>query len=151
MGSAGAGDLGRVGVAAELPPPTKPRVRLLVGGTPAPKGSRIPGHRKDGSIYTRPASAKEKSWVEAVAYSARANRPGGQVLEPPYDVELTIYLPEPAKPKYGWPTKDGDGDKLERAILDGLVQGGLLVDDRHVTGCHWRKRFGVPGVLVVVR
>jgi len=89
--------------------------------------------------------------VEAVAYSARANRPGGKVLEPPYELELVVSLPEPAAPKYTWPTKDGDGDKLERAILDGLVKGGLLVDDRHIVECCWRKQFGVPGVAVVVR
>jgi Holliday junction resolvase RusA-like endonuclease len=89
--------------------------------------------------------------MEAVAYSARANRPGGKALQPPYELELTISMPEPANPKYPWPTKDGDGDKLERAILDGLVQGGLLVDDRHVIECHWRKLFGTPGVAVMVR
>ncbi len=127
------------------------RVSLVIAGVPAPKGSRIPGRRKDGSIYTRPASASEKSWTEAVAYSAMANRPGGKVLEPPYELELTISMPKPASPKYAWPTKDGDGDKLERAILDGLVLGGLLVDDRHVIDCHWRKRFGTPGVAVIVR
>lgn len=153
MGSAWA-QSGNGLVAPDAPPAVeqrRPRAHLLIGGIPAPKGSRIPGRRKDGSIYTRPASAGEKSWIEAVAYSARANRPVGGALEPPYEIELTIYLPEPAKPKYGWPTKDGDGDKLERAILDGLVKGGLLVDDRHIIDCHWRKEFGTPGVAVVVR
>ena len=72
-------------------------------------------------------------------------------MEPPYELELTISMPKPAKPKYAWPTKDGDGDKLERAILDGLVQGGLLIDDRHIIDCHWRKGFGTPGVAVIVR
>jgi len=73
------------------------------------------------------------------------------MLEPPYALELDVRLPRPANPKYAWPTKDGDGDKLERAILDGLVKGGLLVDDRHIVECRWRKSFGVPGVSVIVR
>jgi Holliday junction resolvase RusA-like endonuclease len=72
------------------------------------------------------------------------------MLEPPYSIELRFYLPEPAKPKYAWPTKDGDGDKLERAVLDGLVRGGMILDDRHATGCSWTKEFGVPGVAVVI-
>jgi Holliday junction resolvase RusA-like endonuclease len=133
-----------------MPPGRPERASLRIAGIPAPKGSRIPGHRNDGSIFTRPASAGEKSWIEAVAYAARANRPGGKVLEPPYELELVVSMPEPAKPKYGWPSR-GDGDKLERAILDGLVKGGLLVDDRHIVECRWRKEFGVPGVAVTVR
>jgi len=155
MGTAGARNPGCDGVAVADAPSAveqgKPRAHILIGGIPAPKGSRTPGRRKDGSTYTRPASAGEKSWVEAVAYSARVNRPTGRALEPPYELELTITLREPANPKYSWPTKDGDGDKLERAILDGLVKGGLLVDDRHVVACHWRKEFGTPGVAVVVK
>jgi hypothetical protein len=59
-------------------PVTEHRVSLLIAGIPAPKGSRIPGHRKDGSIFTRPANPSEKSWAEAVAYSAKANRPSGK-------------------------------------------------------------------------
>lgn len=128
-----------------------PRVSLAIAGLPAPKGSRTPGRRKDGTIFTRPASAGEASWVEVVAYSARVNRPGGKVLEPPYVLELNVRLPRPANPKYDWPTKDGDGDKLERAILDGLVKGGLLVDDRHIVECRWTKAFGTPGVSVTVK
>jgi Holliday junction resolvase RusA-like endonuclease len=128
----------------------RPRVSILIAGLPAPKGSRIPGRRKDGSIYTRPASAGEKAWTEQVAYCAMANRPAGKTLEPPYEIELTVRMPRPAKPTYDWPTR-GDGDKLERAILDGLVKGELLVDDRHIIDCHWRKEYGSPGVSVVVR
>ena len=151
MGTTGTGDPRRDGVAAAVAPAAqRPRAHLLIFGVPAPKGSRIPGRRKDGTIYTRPASEREKGWVAAVAYSARANRPGGQPLEPPYEIELRIFLPWPAHPKYDWPTKDGDGDKLERAILDGLVQGGLLIDDRHVIACRWRKQFGAPGVAITV-
>lgn len=133
---------------------TGPRASLRIPGIPTPKGSRTPGARKDGSIYTRPAAAGEKAWTDAVAYCARANRPGGKTLEPPYVVELHFSLPEPAAPKYDWPTKDGDGDKLERATLDGLVKGGLLVDDRHIIDCRWTKQFvgaAAAGVAVVVR
>jgi Holliday junction resolvase RusA-like endonuclease len=95
-----------------------------------------------------------KSWVEAVGYSARANRVGGKPLEPPYVIELEFRMPRPADPKYGWPTKDGDIDKLARGALDGLVQGGLLVDDRHVVDLRATKVFtgpGATGVTVVVR
>jgi Holliday junction resolvase RusA-like endonuclease len=84
-----------------------------------------------------------------VAYAARANRPGGKTLEPPYRIELEFRMPRPAKPKYDWPVV-GDIDKLERGVLDGLVRGGLIVDDRHIIDLSSSKRFGTPGVAVTV-
>jgi Holliday junction resolvase RusA-like endonuclease len=123
-----------------------PRVSLLVAGKPAPKGSRVFYGKGRGS---RESSVACKPWVEAVAYSARVNSFGGP-LEPPYEVHLKFWMPEGKRPKYGWPSSDGDIDKLVRAVLDGLVQGGLLVDDRHVTKLVSEKTFGSPGVSVVV-
>jgi len=125
------------------------RVSFRVAGLPAPKGSRIPGRRKDGTIYTRPANASEKSWTEAVAYVARAKRPGGKMLKPPYAVELEFHLPRPKQPKYEWPVR-ADLDKLERAVLDGLTQGGLIVDDRHVVELRSRKSFVLHGATTGV-
>ena len=125
------------------------RVSIVIAGIPSPKGSRIPGRRKDGTIYTRPANPGEKSWTEAIAYSARANRPGGKALEPPYEIELVFSMPRPAKPSYEWPSKS-DTDKLARCALDGLVDGGLLVDDRHVVKLSASKKYGTPGVTVSV-
>jgi hypothetical protein len=43
-----------------------------------------------------------------------------------------------------WPVV-GDVDKLARAVVDGLVQGGALADDRHVTALTVGKRFAEPG------
>jgi Holliday junction resolvase RusA-like endonuclease len=121
------------------------RATLLIAGHPAPKGSRV--HFKNGG--SREMSKRCKPWVEQIAYAAMVNRPaGGQPLEPPYEVELSFSMPEGQRPKYGWPTKDGDLDKLVRACLDGLTQGGLLVDDRHVTRIVTEKSFGVPGVTI---
>lgn len=129
---------------------SKHRVSLVISGIPAPKGSKDVYHRRNGSAYVRESSAAVGPWVEQVAYCARANLPGGKPLEPPYAIALDIRLPEPTKPKYPWPSKDGDIDKLERAILDGLVRGGLLLDDRHVVDLHSRKSFGVPGVTIAI-
>ena len=122
------------------------RASFVLAGHPAPKGSRI----YYGNGRSKEASARCKSWVQAVAYAARANRPVGGVLDPPYEVELTFCMPKGQRPKYKWPTKDGDLDKLVRAVLDGMTQGGLIVDDRHVTRIVTEKRFGVPMVEVAV-
>lgn len=123
-----------------------PRASIRIAGHPAPKGSRT----FLGKGRSRESSERCGPWVETVAYAARANRPGGKVLEPPYKIELVFSMPEGQKPKWAWPTKDGDGDKLERAIFDALKIGGLIVDDRHVIACTWRKQFGVPSVRVLI-
>jgi Holliday junction resolvase RusA-like endonuclease len=125
------------------------RASFRVPGTPAPKGSRIPGRRKDGSIFTRPASKREKPWGETVALIARGYRPpGGKPLEPPYEIDLVFVMPRGDRNKYAWPAV-GDLDKLIRATLDGLTVGGLIVDDRHVTDLHSSKRFGDPSTIGV--
>jgi Holliday junction resolvase RusA-like endonuclease len=102
-------------------------VLFTVLGTPAPKGSRIVGRRRDGSTYTRPAAKGEKAWVEAVAAEARTFDP----LEAPYTIAVFFRLPRPMRPAHEWPTR-GDLDKFVRATLDGLTLGGLISDDRHV-------------------
>ena len=63
---------------------------------------------------------------------------------------MVFSMPKGKTAKYDWPTKDGDLDKLERAVLDGLVRGELIVDDRHVVGLRSRKRFGTPGVAIAI-
>lgn len=125
------------------------RAFLHVAGIPAPKGSRTVGTRRDGSHYTRESSKAAGPWSEQVAYAARANRPGGRTLEPPYTVELEFSMPTPQRSKHEWPSKS-DVDKLTRLILDALVVGGLLVDDRHVVKLIASKRFGTPGVAISI-
>lgn len=109
---------------------------LSIYGTPAPKGSRIPGLRKDGTVFTRPASKNEKAWVECVAREALSH----ELLEPPYMLVLTFHMARPKKPAHGWPTR-GDLDKLVRSTIDGLVNGNLILDDRHVVVISASKRW----------
>lgn len=105
------------------------RAQFTVKGHPAPKGSRTflgsGGASKESSDRCKP-------WVEAVVYAARGQRPGGKTLPPPYKIGLRFVMPMAENPKWPWPTADGDLDKLERAVLDGLTQGDLILDDRHV-------------------
>ena len=126
-------------------------VRLFVPAAPTPKGSRTSGVRRDGSVFTRPASKAEHPWVEAVARVALGHR--WRAPAPPYAVELAFVMPRPTRPEHPWPSL-GDLDKLERAVLDGLVRGGVLSDDRHVvelgSSKAWAPSNGEPGVGVVV-
>lgn len=86
--------------------------------------------------------------MEAVSRAAGAT--GIPTLEPPYEVHLSFSMPEPKKPKYGWPVNDGDLDKLVRAVLDGMQRGELITDDKHVTKITTEKKFGTPHVAVII-
>jgi Holliday junction resolvase RusA-like endonuclease len=109
-------------------------IRVTVAGRPAPKGSRIAGKTKRGKFYTYPASRYEVPWVDAVADATRVVMRHQETLAPPYRVELDLRIARPkrnAPSAYPWPTQH-DIDKLARAVIDGLVKGKAMVDDRHV-------------------
>lgn len=118
------------------------RAQFVVKGHPAPKGSRT----FLGGGASKESSDNCKPWVEAVAFAAKGQRPkGGDFLPPPYEIGLRFVMPRPASPKYEWPSSDGDLDKLARAVLDGLTQGGLILDDRHVVQLDTVKEFCESG------
>ena len=121
-------------------------VTLNVSGEPAPKGSRTVGTRKNGSVYTRPASSKEKTWQKAVSEACV----GVPCLDGPYEVEVRFRFASPQKPKYKYPSRT-DIDKLCRSTLDGLVQGELISDDRHVTRLVAQKEYGDEGAVILIR
>lgn len=117
------------------------QVRLTVRGRIAGKGSRTVRPLPNGAVVTRPASKYEKPFVKAVAETAAWRKSeGGDLPVAPYRVELDFYFDPPAKPSHPYPTRV-DLDKAVRAVLDGLVAGGLMVDDRHVTELVARKHF----------
>lgn len=120
-----------------------------VRGRLGPKGSRVTGFRNNGSAYSRPASIYEQPWTDAVA--AAASR--FPTIELPYQIELEFRVTRPKKSKYQWPSQS-DLDKLERGTADGLVKGGVIVDDRHIIKSVTTKRYThegeVEGVTITV-
>src|SRR3954469_807742 len=116
-------------------------VCVEVSGRPAPKGSRTAAKTKGGKLYTYPASKLERPWVEAVTEATRQVMRHRSTPAPPYHVGLTLRIPKGRTGSaYSWPTQH-DVDKLARAVIDGLVKGKALVDDRHVTSLTVCKLF----------
>jgi Holliday junction resolvase RusA-like endonuclease len=103
--------------------------RFWVPGVPTTKGSKNIG--RYGQVYEQ-GGAKLRDWLNAVAQYAMVERKGFRV-EWPCGVELDFYIGG----------RDKDLDKLERAVWDGLVMGGLLADDKWVTESRARKTRGV--------
>lgn len=128
-----------------------PRAQFVVKGHPAPKGSRT---FLGGKGASKESSDRCKPWVEAIVFAARGQRPGGKMLPPPYKIGLRFVMPMADNPKWGWPTADGDLDKLARAVLDALVYGGCIGDDSQVITLNAHKLYAtadkLPGVSVLL-
>jgi Holliday junction resolvase RusA-like endonuclease len=115
---------------------------VMVPGTPAPKGSMIPGRTRDGRLFVREDNRATKPWRKKV-YAAGLllmKRAGGTILGP-VGVDVTLTLARPATVDRQWPHVRGsnDVDKLARTVLDGLQDSGLIRDDAQVVELVARK------------
>lgn len=117
-------------------------VKLIVRGVPGPKGSRNVG--RHGGTYEQSKIAVQ--WTKDVAEACRVQ--GLPKLDPPYEVSISFAMPTPDKATYAWPVR-GDLDKLERATLDGLQQGGVITEDKHVVALASDKQFGTATGAVI--
>lgn len=120
-------------------------VVLRVDGIAAPQGSKV--RTRYGM---RESSKRMKPWRDLVIAEASATCDRLALLGPleaPYRVEVWFYFTKPRTTRHSHPTAPtiGDGDKLTRAVWDGLVQGGLLEDDRHVVEWGGGKKWAGPG------
>lgn len=107
-------------------------MRIEVAGIPAPQGSK----RHVGGGRMVEASRAVGPWREAVrAETQRAIKTihNSEPFTGPTGVKAWFYLPKPkSAPANARPDKRPDLDKLCRAVLDGITDGGALLDDGQV-------------------
>lgn len=109
---------------------------INVSGMPAPQGSK----RHVGGGRMVEMSKAVGPWREAVRSETQramkdAHMPGWETpFDGPVSVTIRFILPRPKSvPKrITWPAKRPDLDKLARAVLDGLTDGGAWLDDGQV-------------------
>lgn len=137
------------------------RVEFVVRGTPVPQGSKTvyAGRAVDAN------AKKLRPWRRAIATAAR-DAAGDVMLEGPVQVVAHFYVPRP-KGHYGagrnagrlrpsaprYPAVKPDLDKLVRALLDGITDGGAWNDDAQVVHIAARKVYAAgdaSGVTVVL-
>ena len=119
---------------------------VTVLGTPIPQGSmKSLGPRR----LVHSNGEKLRPWRDTIAWHVRQNMAdlGLQPFEGPVAVRVTFTLPRPkSAPKSRWaPDRKPDGDKLERALFDGITAGGGWVDDAQVVNCAWSKAYPADG------
>lgn len=126
-----------------------------VPGTPVPQGS-MQGFVRGRRVVLVADNAKDlKPWRASVAAHclARVRLAGWRTLVGPCAVSVAFWLPRPAIAyRRRWPHVKPDVDKLARAALDGIVEGGAIHDDALVVDLTASKRYAVerPGMRVRV-
>jgi crossover junction endodeoxyribonuclease RusA len=111
-----------------------------VEGIPAPQGSktRMPnGAVIEGASAT--GRAKHRAWRTAVSQAARTAAGRHGRIDGPTVLVAYFRVPRPkSRPKshHGWHVVMPDKDKVLRATLDGLADGGLIRNDAQVCEIH---------------
>ena len=115
-------------------------VRFFIPGIPVQQGSKTAFVVGKRAVVTDQNKAKLKPWRAVVA--AHADR--GVTFDEPVAVGLIFYMPRPARPRWNVPAVKPDIDKLVRALLDGLTDGGLISDDARVVRLTAEERYATP-------
>lgn len=133
-------------------------ILIHVSGKPAPQGSKV--RNRAGAIYE--SNNRTGPWREAVR--AETQRIIRAMAGPPYiqgeavEVWLLFRMARPAG-HYGSgrnasnlragapirPAVTPDGDKLARAVFDGITEGGAIADDKQIADYHVSKDYCYPG------
>ncbi len=132
-------------------------LHIRVNGIPAPQGSKR--HVGNGRMVEQ--SKAVGPWREAVRAQAQAAiGPRWRALDGPVDVSLVFTFPrpnahygtgrnagklKPSAPRFPATRRRGDIDKLVRAVLDGITQGGAIADDGLVVMLDAVKLYPVDG------
>jgi len=128
--------------------------RVFVQGKASSQGSKVGGKRRDGTVFTRPATKTERPWRQLLT-----DRISQEWVGPPWDgaLELTMTFAF-VRPKSGegkkrpWPSVRPDGDKLQRAVQDALKLAGAIVQDSHIVSWVGQKVYrDIPGVEIELR
>lgn len=117
-------------------------IAFFVAGLPAAQGSK----RHVGGGRLIEMSKAVGPWREAVRAETQRVMITEFTAAGPLEVRLSFFLPRPASlpKKIQWPAKRPDLDKLARAVLDGLTEGGAWKDDGQVISLTATKEYAGP-------
>jgi crossover junction endodeoxyribonuclease RusA len=128
-------------------------VIITVRGIPAPQGSK----RHVGGGRMVEMSKAVGPWREAVRAETQQAMRSLVPAEGPIALFINFYLPRPKTlpRKVTLPAKRPDIDKLARAVLDGLTEGGAWLDDGQVVRLLAQKNYAgqenPPGCEIDIR
>lgn len=116
-----------------------------MAGVPVQQGSK--SVTKDGRMFDQ--NGKQlRPWRRTVKKAAQEawRDQGRSPIGGPVQATVTFVFPVvPSNPDRHWHPETPDIDKLERALYDGLKDGGLLIDDRIIVKHLVTKRYAEHG------
>lgn len=145
-------------------------IQIKVLGIPAPQGSKNTFAVKKGGVYTGRTVTFEQSrgvepWREAIRHECQQH--DGRYQDGPVSVDILFWMPRPkshyrtgryshllkeSAPRYHYGKPDAD--KLVRAVLDAITQGGVIHDDGQAAVIHAEKHYAgdvfPPGCVIVI-
>lgn len=120
-------------------------VSVVILGQPAPQGSKIVsqfGGMKEANVRT-------EGWRNAIKRVCEQHLPEDwEPLDGALSIDMWFFFDPPQRASKGdLPTTRAtyDGDKLNRAICDGLTDGRVIVDDARIIDWSGHKRYVWPG------
>ena len=138
----------------EVPVRQLDQVTFFAPGTPIAQGSKqafIVGKR---AVLVDHRARDLHAWRSVIADAAEVARLGGRI-EGAVQLSVTFVMPRPKTSKRPYPSVPPDIDKLLRAVMDGLTEGGVWKDDGQVVSVSMREVYALPhediGVRIRVR
>lgn len=137
-------------------------IEFTADGDPIPQGSArafiVKGPRGPRAVITSD-NPRLSAWRKVVAAAAVAALPDDwSPIDGPVSVDLMFRMPRPKTVRRDYPTgaREGDVDKLARAVLDALTTAQVFVDDSRVVRVvadqvYSDPEYDKPGVTVWVR
>lgn len=135
-------------------------IAVRVNGLPAPQGSKrvLNGNLVESSRAVGPWRDAVRSEIQRVVFTRAAGEPDLRIRQPAaVSVVIDFYLPKPksAPRRQEHPVRRPDVDKLTRATLDGITEGGAIADDSQVVTLYVRKMYAYdeqpPGACIWIR
>jgi len=129
---------------------------IFVPGIPVPQGSKTP--------WGTEANPQTRPWRATLAWYARKAWNAKPPMSGPLYLVVEFFFPRPKshyrtgknagklKPTAPrWKPGKPDGDKLQRAVQDALVDAGVIRDDALFVAWHGSKEYAdQPGVKIIV-
>lgn len=136
-------------------------LRFHILGVPVPQGSKKGFKRGKHIAIVDDNAAELAPWRANVSHAAYEARVAANhaTMDGPVALRYTFVFPrtKAARRRDFWKAVKPDGDKLERALWDGMTDAGVYRDDGQVVDWGGRKRLALPdhpndppGVYVVV-
>jgi crossover junction endodeoxyribonuclease RusA len=124
-----------------------PRYLFVIGGRPAPQGSkkhvgngRMVEMSKYNTAWRKTVAAAVKKWIE--------RSPGFEVIDRPLIAAMYFTVPTPASTKYpDSPAAPPDLSKYIRSVEDALKDAGFYTDDGRIVGYRGARKMWTKSAL----